>query len=389
MDDSLKEGRAADGSELPAAVAPGAGGGSQSTGKRGGAEGEGTGAAASSKKKKRRGRGGSGGRRGGKAQAAGQRLESKDEDEPDSASTPSPPLDLIMVAAEYGAGEGMHIHDWRVGPVLPAGKAIKDLRYVEAAASRSTSRSTGTSSGSQSRSSGQQSSRTGSSAGLLESRKGSSSAGADADPGSGVSESRRGVGGATIGDGSDDEGDGGSEGGRDDVDGSQLGELLEQDKAELPLGIMPKPLLPLLSYPQKDASQGGRRMEDYRVRLITGTEMRARARQLVSQAKSDVFKTEAQAAGSALGAARSAILQREWNKHFVECKLCERLYPTSTEALEMRYCSECRCSVCLKCDCSVYHLEYRLSLLDQLEATQEEQDRSKADAKRSKRAKKK
>lgn len=118
------------------------------------------------------------------------------------------------------------------------------------------------------------------------------------------------------------------------------------------------------------------------MRLITGTEVRARALDLIATTRRDL--------GLSPGSTPSSHeLKADWLSSFAECKLCRRVYPHSTASLETKRCDECKCSVCYRCDCSVYHLAYRLSLLDQLEETQEKAEQSKASAKRSKRAKKK
>eukprot|EP00514_Thraustochytrium_sp_LLF1b_P003167 CAMPEP_0184508464 /NCGR_PEP_ID=MMETSP0198_2-20121128/776_1 /TAXON_ID=1112570 /ORGANISM="Thraustochytrium sp., Strain LLF1b" /LENGTH=763 /DNA_ID=CAMNT_0026898253 /DNA_START=767 /DNA_END=3058 /DNA_ORIENTATION=+ len=49
-----------------------------------------------------------------------------------------------------------------------------------------------------------------------------------------------------------------------------------------------------------------------------------------------------------------------WKQHFVVCAICHT--PYSRNSPETKFCAECKCSVCKKCDCSVYHLSYQDAL---------------------------
>ena len=82
----------------------------------------------------------------------------------------------------------------------------------------------------------------------------------------------------------------------------------------------------------------------------------------------------------------SAVLKRAkrvWGTHVVECALCEKYY--SAKLLETHWCSECKCHVCRRCNCAVYHLSYQEELWAEDEGKQE----AKKNAKKSKKAKKK
>lgn len=59
---------------------------------------------------------------------------------------------------------------------------------------------------------------------------------------------------------------------------------------------------------------------------------------------------------------------RLWSHHFVTCALCEESF--SKRAQGALWCPECKCIVCPRCDCSVYHLNYQSELWR--EATEEE-----------------
>ena len=75
---------------------------------------------------------------------------------------------------------------------------------------------------------------------------------------------------------------------------------------------------------------------------------------------------------------------RIWKQHFVSCALCNESFSKHRTA-EATFCDECKCYVCSKCDCEVYHLSYQ----EELWAATEEKTEAKKNAKKSKNKKKK
>eukprot|EP00586_Coscinodiscus_wailesii_P011370 CAMPEP_0172504466 /NCGR_PEP_ID=MMETSP1066-20121228/178970_1 /TAXON_ID=671091 /ORGANISM="Coscinodiscus wailesii, Strain CCMP2513" /LENGTH=878 /DNA_ID=CAMNT_0013280661 /DNA_START=527 /DNA_END=3163 /DNA_ORIENTATION=- len=73
-----------------------------------------------------------------------------------------------------------------------------------------------------------------------------------------------------------------------------------------------------------------------------------------------------------------------WKQHFVSCALCRQSFSRHRSS-EARFCKECKCHVCSKCDCEVYHLSYQ----EELWAANEEKTQAKTKAKKSKKQKKK
>ena len=55
---------------------------------------------------------------------------------------------------------------------------------------------------------------------------------------------------------------------------------------------------------------------------------------------------------------------RIWKEHFVTCAICSRTY--SKQAPEVRFCGECKCSVCAGCNCMVFHLSYQEELWNEM-----------------------
>lgn len=53
--------------------------------------------------------------------------------------------------------------------------------------------------------------------------------------------------------------------------------------------------------------------------------------------------------------------QKIWNDHFVSCALCNQAYSKHRKA-DAKFCKECKCYVCHKCNCEVYHLSYQEEL---------------------------
>eukprot|EP00557_Chaetoceros_sp_GSL56_P003529 CAMPEP_0176489156 /NCGR_PEP_ID=MMETSP0200_2-20121128/7126_1 /TAXON_ID=947934 /ORGANISM="Chaetoceros sp., Strain GSL56" /LENGTH=1024 /DNA_ID=CAMNT_0017886255 /DNA_START=213 /DNA_END=3287 /DNA_ORIENTATION=+ len=53
--------------------------------------------------------------------------------------------------------------------------------------------------------------------------------------------------------------------------------------------------------------------------------------------------------------------QKIWNDHFVSCALCNQAY-SKHRSSDAKFCKECKCYVCHKCNCEVYHLSYQEEL---------------------------
>ena len=62
-----------------------------------------------------------------------------------------------------------------------------------------------------------------------------------------------------------------------------------------------------------------------------------------------------------------------WREHFVTCQICSNAY--SKLSSSVKYCAECKCFVCMKCDCEVFHLSYQESLWE--ESKEEKVSKSK------------
>ena len=77
-------------------------------------------------------------------------------------------------------------------------------------------------------------------------------------------------------------------------------------------------------------------------------------------------------------------VQQIWNEHFVSCALCKNPYSKHRLA-DANFCEECKCYVCSKCNCQVYHLSYQ----EELWAASEEKVVANKQAKKSKKQKKK
>lgn len=74
---------------------------------------------------------------------------------------------------------------------------------------------------------------------------------------------------------------------------------------------------------------------------------------------------------------------RIWEHHFVSCALCRNHY-SRCRLRDSRFCNECKCYVCSRCDCRVYHLSYQ----EELWAESEERAVESKEKKKSKKAKK-
>jgi hypothetical protein len=75
---------------------------------------------------------------------------------------------------------------------------------------------------------------------------------------------------------------------------------------------------------------------------------------------------------------------RIWKQHFVSCALCETSY-SKHRTSDASFCDECKCYVCHKCNCKVYHLDYQ----EELWADETEKSEQKKTSKKSKSKKKK
>lgn len=91
----------------------------------------------------------------------------------------------------------------------------------------------------------------------------------------------------------------------------------------------------------------------------------------------------------ALEGQSSAVTKRAsriWNQHFVSCALCQSSF--SKHFSETNFCEECKCHVCLNCNCQIYHLSYQEELWAATEAETEMSNGNKK-KKKSRKAKKK
>lgn len=75
---------------------------------------------------------------------------------------------------------------------------------------------------------------------------------------------------------------------------------------------------------------------------------------------------------------------RIWKQHFVSCALCKKSY-SKHRTSDATFCDECKCYVCLNCNCQVYHLSYQ----EELWAESEQKTEQKKSTKKNKNKKKK
>lgn len=73
-----------------------------------------------------------------------------------------------------------------------------------------------------------------------------------------------------------------------------------------------------------------------------------------------------------------------WKQHFVSCALCKKSY-SKHRTSDATFCDECKCYVCLNCNCQIYHLSYQ----EELWAESEQKTEQKKSSKKSKNKKKK
>ena len=73
--------------------------------------------------------------------------------------------------------------------------------------------------------------------------------------------------------------------------------------------------------------------------------------------------------------------------HFVSCAICKERYPARTP--NTKFCDECKCMVCAKCNCEVYHLSFQLAQWDGVDAEEKKKESSKVARNKKKRQKKK
>lgn len=74
---------------------------------------------------------------------------------------------------------------------------------------------------------------------------------------------------------------------------------------------------------------------------------------------------------------------RIWKHHFVSCALCKNSF-SKHRTSDASFCEECKCYVCFKCNCQVYHLSYQ----EELWAASEEKTEQKKSSKKKNRKKK-
>lgn len=86
----------------------------------------------------------------------------------------------------------------------------------------------------------------------------------------------------------------------------------------------------------------------------------------------------------------SAIAKRAsriWKQHFVTCAICNSSY--SKHSTEARFCDECKCHVCVNCNCTVFHLSYQEEFWKEMTDKEASQKQAAADSKRARKKKKK
>ena len=96
----------------------------------------------------------------------------------------------------------------------------------------------------------------------------------------------------------------------------------------------------------------------------------AMARRNISMSSSSSLTTSA--TGNMMVAKQAAKI---WREHFVTCAICNNAY--SRISVQVDYCKECKCHVCHKCNCTVFHLSYQEELWDNAEIDLEKPSKSK------------
>mmetsp|Transcript_11412 Transcript_11412/g.14911 ORF Transcript_11412/g.14911 Transcript_11412/m.14911 type:complete len:315 (+) Transcript_11412:2-946(+) len=84
----------------------------------------------------------------------------------------------------------------------------------------------------------------------------------------------------------------------------------------------------------------------------------------------------------------SAIAKRAsriWKQYFVRCALCGAAF--GKHGGQTKWCPECKCSVCARCDCTVFHLSYQEELWREV-TTQEASQKASKKSKKQKKKKK-
>ena len=66
---------------------------------------------------------------------------------------------------------------------------------------------------------------------------------------------------------------------------------------------------------------------------------------------------------------------RMWKRYFVSCAICNTPYTRHSPAIS--FCAECKCNVCAKCDCTVFHLSYQDQLWKELAEGEAKKEKSK------------
>ncbi|CAM9165653.1 unnamed protein product [Chrysoparadoxa australica] len=88
--------------------------------------------------------------------------------------------------------------------------------------------------------------------------------------------------------------------------------------------------------------------------------------------------------------ASSAVAKRAarvWKTYFVTCAICSISFGRNSP--ETRFCPECKCYVCVGCDCSMFHLSYQEEFWAAMEGEEGKAKQAKSAAKSKKKAKKK
>ncbi|GBG33116.1 Importin subunit alpha [Hondaea fermentalgiana] len=78
---------------------------------------------------------------------------------------------------------------------------------------------------------------------------------------------------------------------------------------------------------------------------------------------------------------------RMWKQYFVICAICQ--HPYSKQSPATKFCAECKCNVCVRCDCSRFHLSYQETLWKEFAEDESRNKKSKRQKKKSKDRKRK
>lgn len=78
---------------------------------------------------------------------------------------------------------------------------------------------------------------------------------------------------------------------------------------------------------------------------------------------------------------------RIWKDHFVTCAICQQTF--SKQAPDVRFCGECKCYVCVKCNCTVFHLSYQEELWNEMSVKEASAKEALQASKRNRKARRK